>query len=66
MLLLEPEMIAGENGMELKFEKSFEELCVYMTQKGYKSPKDLSTMEFYTAYYLIQKQNKNGKSDNRS
>lgn len=67
LTLTEPELIAGESGLELKYEKNFEELCVFIAQHGNQRPKELTTLEFFTTYYTIEKQlkaQKNGKQSN--
>lgn len=55
----------GNNSLEVKLIKSFEETCVYLSRYLSRNPKELTVLEFYQALEVAIEQDKkqrNGKS----
>lgn len=49
-----PKIFAGSDGVEVKFDREFENLCLVLSEQLHVKPKEYSVMEFYNAFDFIQ------------
>lgn len=54
--LTKPAIFYGKDNAEIKYNKSYEEMCSFLIEKGYKTPKKMTVLEYYSAFDFIQKQ----------
>jgi len=52
-----PKIFSGKDGIEVNYDRNFENICVYLSGRFNVKPKEMTTLEFYNAYELFQ-QNK--------
>lgn len=58
LLYSEPRSFAGNDNAEIKYDKDFEQMCVYISQALHVNPKTYTTIEFFNAYEYLNKQAK--------
>lgn len=51
-----PQSYIGKKGAEVEYIKRFESMCAVMSQQLNRNPKEMTTMEFYSAYVMLKKQ----------
>lgn len=56
LLQYTPTTYVGKDSVEVVMMKQFEEICFLISQKGSRNPKDMTVLEFYTAYDMVKKQ----------
>lgn len=52
--------LSGRDSEELKYDSNFEELSLLISTKTLGRAKDMTVLEYYTAYNKIKKDNKHG------
>ena len=57
LAFLQPKVMWGADGEEVKHIIGFEDTCVLLTQQLSVDPKKMTTLSFYRALEVIQKQN---------
>lgn len=67
--LVKPKMFAGKESAEIKYEKQFEEMCLFLKKEISVDPNDMTVLQFYNAFEFIKKnkpkQTKNGRKSNK-
>ena len=53
-----PKSFAGSNGVEIQFDRQFENLCLMMAEQLHIEPKKKSVLEFYNAFDFIKERAK--------
>lgn len=56
-----PKIFAGSDGVEIQFDRQFENLCLALSEQLNVKPKEYTTLEFYNAFDLIQNRAKKAK-----
>lgn len=58
-----PKIFSGSDGVEIQFDRQFENLCLALSEQLHVTPKSYTVMEFYNAFDLLQERaNKAKKS----
>lgn len=64
-----PKVFTGSNGLEIQFDRQFENLCLVLSEQLHVEPKKYSVLEFYNAFDFVkerqrqmEKANKRGKN----
>ena len=60
LMLNKPQVFTGPKGAEVIYDKSFEQLCVYLTDKTSVSMENATTRQFYNALDYAEAKTKNG------
>lgn len=63
LTFIKPKLFSGKNSVEIRYDKQFDEMCVYLSHELGVKPKELTVMEFYNAIEYLKKVKKNGKSN---
>lgn len=50
----DPRIFSGKDGIEVNYDRNFENICVYLSGRFNVKPKEMTTLEFYNAYELFQ------------
>lgn len=58
----DPSKFSGSDSAEILYDKQFESMCVTLSQQLHIKPKELSVLEFYSAYETLTAQNKPAKN----
>lgn len=53
-----PKTFAGSDGVEIQFDRQFENLCLVLSEQLQVKPKDYSVLEFYNAFDFVQERAK--------
>jgi len=53
-----PKAFAGSDGVEIQFDRQFENLCLVLSEQLHVKPKDYSVLEFYNAFDFVQERAK--------
>ena len=53
-----PKMFTGSDGVEIQFERQFENLCLVLSEQLHVKPKDYSVLEFYNAFDFVKERAK--------
>ena len=53
-----PKNFAGSEGVEVQFDRQYENLCLALSEQLHVNPKGYTVMEFYNAFDLIQERAK--------
>jgi hypothetical protein len=53
-----PKSFAGSDGVEIQFDRQFENLCLVLSEQLHVKPKDYSVLEFYNAFDFVQERAK--------
>ena len=53
-----PKMFTGSDGVEIQFDRQFENLCLVLSEQLYVKPKDYSVLEFYNAFDFVKERSK--------
>lgn len=56
-----PDTFVGADGAEIRFDKRFENMCVILTKETGRNAKDMTVMEFYTAFDYVKNKAKHCK-----
>lgn len=56
-----PKDYTGSDGVEVQFDRQFENLCIVLSEQLHVKPKEYSVMEFYNAFDFVQKRAKEAK-----
>lgn len=60
--MYKPSVFSGEKSAEIKYEKDFQNMCLFLKHQISVDPKTMSVVEFYNSFNYIKKLNKkNGK-----
>ena len=54
LLYVNPRKYTGSEGMEVQYDKQFENLCLSLSEQLHVRPKQMAVFEFYTAFELIR------------
>lgn len=61
-----PKQFAGSEGVEIQFDRQFENLCLVLSEQLHVRPKEYSVLEFYNAFDFVQERAKKAeKGQNR-
>ena len=53
-----PKTFAGSDGVEIQFDRQFENLCLVLSEQLHVKPKEYSVLEFYNAFDFVQERAK--------
>lgn len=53
-----PKMFTGSDGVEIQFDRQFENLCLVLSEQLHVKPKDYSVLEFYNAFDFVKERAK--------
>lgn len=53
-----PKTFAGSDGVEIQFDRQFENLCLVLSEQLHVKPKEYSVLEFYNAFDFVQQRAK--------
>lgn len=53
-----PKVFAGSDGVEVQYDRQFENLCLVLSEQLHVKPKDYTVMEFYNAFDFVQERAK--------
>lgn len=53
-----PKMFTGSDGVEIQFDRQFENLCLVLSEQLHVEPKKYSVLEFYNAFDFVKKRAK--------
>lgn len=53
-----PQSFAGSDGVEIQFDRQFENLCLVLSEQLHVKPKDYSVLEFYNAFDFVKERAK--------
>ena len=53
-----PKSFAGSDGVEIQFDRQFENLCLVLSEQLHVKPKDYSVLEFYNAFDFVKERAK--------
>ena len=53
-----PKAFAGSEGVEIQFDRQFENLCLVLSEQLHVKPKDYSVLEFYNAFDFVKERAK--------
>ena len=56
-----PKNFAGSDGLEVQFDRQYENLCLALSEQLHVNPKKFTVMEFYNAFDLIQERARQAK-----
>ena len=51
-----PKNFSGRKGVEIRYVKSFEQMCIIMSQHINMNPKKMTVIEYYQAWVILKKQ----------
>jgi hypothetical protein len=65
--LAKPKTFSGKDSIEIKYEKQFEEMCLYLKKELNLEAESSTTLQFYNAFEYLKKINKqnNGRQSNK-
>ena len=58
ILYAKPKAFAGSDGVEVQFDRQFENLCLALSEQLHVEPKKYTTLEFYNAFDFLQERAK--------
>lgn len=62
-----PKLFTGSNGVEIQFERQFENLCLVLSEQLHVEPKKYTVLEFYNAFDFVKERTKQAeKAQNRA
>lgn len=53
-----PQLFSGSDGVEIQFDKQFENLCLMLSEQLHVDPKKYTVLEFYNAFDYVQERSK--------
>ena len=53
-----PKVFTGSNGIEIQFDRQFENLCLVLSEQLHVDPKKYSVLEFYNAFDFVKERQK--------
>ena len=53
-----PKLFTGSEGVEVQFDRQFENLCLILSEQLHVRPKDYTVLEFYNAFDFVQERAK--------
>lgn len=53
-----PKTFAGSDGVEIKFDREFENLCLVLSEQLHVKPKEYTVLEFYNAFDFVKERTK--------
>ena len=56
-----PKVFTGSDGVEVQFDRQFENLCLVLSEQLHVKPKEYTVMEFYNAFDFIQEKARKAK-----
>ena len=60
-----PKVFSGPEGLEVQYDRQFEDLCLAISEQLHAKPKKMSVLEFYNAFDFIQSRAKAARSRER-
>ncbi|NQU52437.1 MAG: hypothetical protein HQ522_07845 [Bacteroidetes bacterium] len=61
LTLAKPHLFSGKESAEIKFEKEFDEMCLFLTHKLNVNPDEMNVLQFYNSFEYLQKSMKQNK-----
>lgn len=62
-----PQMFSGSDGVEVTFDRQFEDLCLVLSEQVHVSSKNLTVLEFYNAFDFVRERARQaGKGQKRA
>ena len=58
MIYTQPKTFSGSDGLEIQFDRQFENLCLALSEQLHVEPKKCSVLEFYNAFDFLQERAK--------
>lgn len=56
-----PKVFSGPEGLEVQYDRQFEDLCLSLSEQLHTNPKGMSVLEFYNAFDFVQRRAKAAK-----
>ena len=53
-----PKVFTGSNGLEIQFDRQFENLCLVLSEQLHVEPKKYTVLEFYNAFDFVKERQK--------
>lgn len=60
-----PKLFTGSDGVEVQFDRQFENLCLILSEQLHVQPKKYTVLEFYNAFDFIKERNKEAEREQR-
>ena len=60
-----PQSFSGPEGVEVQFDRQFENLCLALSEQLHIKPKDCSVLEFYNAFDFLQERARAAEKGNK-
>lgn len=60
-----PQRYSGKDGAEVEFDKKFEKMCLVISENTHREAKNMTVLEYYTAYQYIEERLKKQKTQNK-
>ena len=60
-----PKAFAGSDGVEIQFDRQFENLCLVLSEQLHVKPKEYSVLEFYNAFDFVQERAKKAEKSQK-
>ena len=61
ILYSNPKVFSGSDGLEIQYDRQFEDLCLALSEQLHANPKGMSVLEFYNAFDFVQRRAKAAK-----
>ena len=61
-----PKNFTGNGSVEIEHDRSFEDMCLVISQNLHTNAKTMTVLEYYNAYQFLQEQNKRQKPQNKT
>lgn len=66
LTLAKPKVFSGKDSVEIKYDKQFEEMCLFLKQELSVEPQDMTVLQFYNSFEYLKKQKKpNGRKSTK-
>lgn len=62
ILYSNPKVFSGSDGLEIQYDRQFEDLCLSLSEQLNAKPKEMSVLEFYNAFDFVQRRAKAAKT----
>ena len=60
-----PKMFTGSDGVEIQFERQFENLCLVLSEQLHVNPKGYTVLEFYNAFDFVKERAKQAEKERK-
>jgi hypothetical protein len=60
-----PKVFAGSDGVEIQFDRQFENLCLVLSEQLHVKPKDYTVLEFYNAFDFVEERARRAEKEQK-